>query len=495
MLENKQKGWHGAYSRFGKHSAEQFNEIIKKEEIFNRLYKTIKVKDFFAPDKKVNKLDYIADNLKIFQVYENEINQKLKGEKTKKIKIKKKKILNKNILNNKKFKYHNIHTDKNKTAKKKVHDALIYRPNYDFIFAKTVSGPKWDTICGRKKQKLMLDGPDFFYNLSNNDMSTNYRGEYKCMVNMDTYTKRADFLDLKDVRIRKEKAFVKDKNFENNSRSKTTNLIKTLTNFNTKSIKNMKSILKTEKSESNLDSRLIVTAHDKNSALKNRKKNFNENKDESALKACFSEPKLKGPDFKKSLTRNYLEHLRTLHSTNLLVSSVSPKYTLIQEKHNSNVKYINDSKRSKNRIKKFQGFEYNSLVDPNKYIDKYNNHIQSRVLDFNLISSRFPKNNKNRNLPCYMLGVHNRASQDNMNEKSLEMNKFFNSDLRASKTYFFPKKSYNNIINLNLIKNEITFNHKGYKELIEEGALTKFDGVTYKSYNKSKSHNLKYLLY
>ena len=72
MIENKQKGWHGCYSRIGKNSAEQFHEIIKKDETFDRLNKTIKIKDFFAPDKKINKLDYIEDSLKVFQNYQND---------------------------------------------------------------------------------------------------------------------------------------------------------------------------------------------------------------------------------------------------------------------------------------------------------------------------------------------------------------------------------------------------------------------------------------
>ena len=106
MLENRQKGWYGCYSRIGKNSAEQFNEIMKKDEIFEKSNKKIKIRDFFAPDKKYNKLNYLEDDLKVFQNYRNELtsNFKLKYKANgpnKNIKIEN---INKSISKNKKFK-------------------------------------------------------------------------------------------------------------------------------------------------------------------------------------------------------------------------------------------------------------------------------------------------------------------------------------------------------------------------------------------------------
>jgi len=162
----------------------------------------------------------------------------------------------------------------------------------------------------------------------------------------------------------------------------------------------------------------------------------------------------------------------------------------------------------------FIGIEPNFLFDPNKVIEKYNNHKSAKAPNFNLMSSRRLKNNNK--LPCYMNIISQRGSNENINEKTLELNGYSNGYLRPSKSYFFPKKSYNNIINLNLInanifknkikndeidekinfiKNEITFNYKGYEDLIKEGALKKFDGITYKSYKKSNDSKIKDLLY
>ena len=150
----------------------------------------------------------------------------------------------------------------------------------------------------------------------------------------------------------------------------------------------------------------------------------------------------------------------------------------------------------------------------NKVIEKYNNHKSVKAPNFNLMSSRRLKNNNK--LPCYMNIISQRGSNENINEKTLELNGYSNGYLRPSKSYFFPKKSYNNIINLNLInanifqnkikndevnekinfiKNEINFSYKGYEDLIKEGALKRFDGITYKSYKKSNNTKIKDLLY
>jgi hypothetical protein len=102
-----------------------------------------------------------------------------------------------------------------------------------------------------------------------------------------------------------------------------------------------------------------------------------------------------------------------------------------------------------------------------------------------------------------MQNIFDRNSVDIMTEKSLKLNYFSNSKFINPYTSFFPKRSFNNIINLNLInsdkgishilndegfelkrnilKNSLNFYHKNFDELIKEGALNKFDNVTYKT--------------
>ena len=567
MLENNQKGWHGCYSRFGKSSVEQFNEIMKKDVIFERLNKKIKVKDFFTPDKEINKLDYIEDNLKVFQIYENELKafsgvEKIKiykNNERKNKKISEIEYNNKNMLKTDKFKYHNIHKDNDKKKKlNRIISIPTFRHNikYDLIFNRLLSGPQWDKMKGRKYPKITIDNRDYLYNDKNNFL--NEKGEFKCRVNMDKSTKRGEFLDLKDIRLRSDKAFTKEKKHKIKLRSK---LLKNLRKEKDNNNKNIKSLSKTKTKETELPSiecSLILndnSNNNNNNIINNQKntlslnksktishfnfkkyKNKNKNKNkkfktkhstkyilnknnttnDKSLKSCLSEPKIPGPDFKKYLTRKYLERLRTLHSTNFLVSYVSPNYSQVTERFNTNVKYDNiDNKKTNNKRKQFIGIEPNFFFDPNKDIDKYNNHLSIKVPNFNLMSSRFYKNN-NKTLPCYMQNNFQRVSCDNINGKTLEINGYSNRDLSSSKSSFFPKKSFNNIINLNLInssifknkikneevkekiniiKNEISFNHKGYEDLIKEGALNRFDGVTYKSINRKNNLNLKNILY
>lgn len=52
MLLNDGKGCHGMYSRAGKHSAEKFHILMKKEEILANKAKYYKVRDLLYEDKK-----------------------------------------------------------------------------------------------------------------------------------------------------------------------------------------------------------------------------------------------------------------------------------------------------------------------------------------------------------------------------------------------------------------------------------------------------------
>ena len=568
MFENKQKGWHGAYSRIGKNSAEQFTEIMKKDEIFNRLTKTIKVKDFFSPDKEINKLDYLEDNIKVFQAYENE----LKGfskDNNNVTDYYKRKNLNLETENNKtevqvpkinKLKYHDIHIYNNKKRKIKRISSIptfSYNPKYDLVFAKTTLGPYWKKMKGRKYPKIIIDERDYLYDEKYNFL--NEKGEFKCRVNMDKNTQRGEFIDLKDIRIRSDKGYTSNRS--NNKRSKIKlSLFKNLENIKVKSLdkrkinfniiptpkisesqrqmqnndsplfsrenstkmieKSQNSNLSSNKSKSktlsyfrNRNYKSTKNLKNKTISLTNNNLNINDNQ-ERILKSSLSSPKIKGPDFKKNITRKYLDKLRTLHLTTFLISHVSPNYKAVMEKFGSNVKYIDEKHKNRNKIKIFIGMEPNFNYDANKDIDKYNNHINTKVPNFKLMTSRYSKKGNN-DLPCYMQNIYQRGNQQNINEKILELNMYSNRDLRSSKSTFFPKKSFNNIINLNLInsamfknkiksdevkekinmiKNEINFNHKDYEQLIKEGALNRFDGVTYKSIPRKNDFNMNNIL-
>ena len=120
------------------------------------------------------------------------------------------------------------------------------------------------------------------------------------------------------------------------------------------------------------------------------------------------------------------------------------------------------------------------------------------------MTSRIDK--KNCKLPTYMQNIFDRKSVDTITEKSLKLNNFSNGHFLSPSNSFLPKKSYNNFVNLNLLNNDLhckskdneiikhrnmlktslSFYHKNFDELIKEGALNKFDNVTFKTIKRKR---------
>ena len=286
--------------------------------------------------------------------------------------------------------------------------------------------------------------------------------ENKCLVNMDNYTKRGEFINLKDIRIRSDKSFNKNEikiNKESNNSISNQSNSKTFRNKNNKnSINNIYIFINNIKTQ-NLESRLNTS----------RKTNL-------LLKKSFSE-KLTGPDFKKYLTREYFEKLRLKKGfeKNDYLLALSLNHNLVREKTISNIKLKH--KRNKNKIKKFTGINSIDLIDQYKSLDKYNNHLKINTPNIELIPSRsYFENIKNNNIdkqsdylsPSYS-SFHKNSFNNIINLKLLNSNIF--------------KKSGNTKIkrNLHKIKNKILFNDKTYGQLIQENILNKLDGVTLKT--------------
>ena len=99
-----------------------------------------------------------------------------------------------------------------------------------------------------------------------------------------------------------------------------------------------------------------------------------------------------------------------------------------------------------------------------------------------------------------MRGVTSRGACETINETNLKMNNFAEGKFITNFTSFWPKKSFNKMVNLNLlnsetflthiltnegkenyIKKSINFYRKNYRELLKEGLYNKFDNVTFKS--------------
>lgn len=66
------------------------------------------------------------------------------------------------------------------------------------------------------------------------------------------------------------------------------------------------------------------------------------------------------------------------------------------------------------------------------------------------------RDNENKSsLPSYMNNIHDRGSFYRITEKSLKMNKFYDGKMANASSSFIPKKSFNKIVNINMISSHI----------------------------------------
>ncbi len=480
MVENDSKGWFGSFSIAGRESAEKYG--IKKKKIMTKTLKKKLLKKILNPydndiDNKSD--DVLEDEIDIFDKKYKQPN-KLKIQKLKKSKSQKEypniylNDENKGVLsNNERYKYHNnniirIERLKEEEKKKLLQSASIskYNPKMEYIWARSISGPKWNTLTPRK------------FNIVNNNWEIYknpipYIEEKKCLVNMQKQTMRCDIPLFNDSRIRFEKKYTPPKN---------------------KSILyNKLNIKKFNKTPNvNLRKKLLLSPKRNNENLIN-----------------YDKGKLI-PDFKKTVSRKNLYNIKKedkLQSSNLI-----PNYSFIQERPIMMVLY--DAKSYKKIQKDFKGMDTSFLFNIDKIYNKYNNHKRVNVPLFKDMYSR--PNSYFDTLPSHMKGIYSRLSGYTITNKTLKMNNYIDSKFFDGYNTFFPKKSFNKIINMSLLNSEknqikennidnnsqfrnlanyfnktINFYKSNYDNLIDENIFKKIDNVTYKTIERKNSLNLK----
>ena len=137
MLENKKEKWYGCYSRIGKASAENFYQIIHKDDILNKDYK--KIKGYF--EKKRDDYDYLDDNINLKKIFNTKysIIKETKVSSPIKKKNAKKKNEKKELENNNNKNLEIIKKEKEKYTEP---TCTKYNPKYDIIFQRLITGPK-----------------------------------------------------------------------------------------------------------------------------------------------------------------------------------------------------------------------------------------------------------------------------------------------------------------------------------------------------------------
>ena len=215
---------------------------------------------------------------------------------------------------------------------------------------------------------------------------------------------------------------------------------------------------------------------------------------------------IKGPNFKQMISREALDKLKDDKIP--VVPYLLPNFSSVRERNIMMVVY--DRKKHKiNRSKtaSLSRIDNTFYYNPNDILTKINNYISSHPPNFNMMTSRPDDDDP---LPSYMKKIYTRNSCYDITQLSLKLNNYKNRGFAKMDSSFFPKKSFNKIINLNLLKSKkflnnvignqnnllrqfkglgtsLKFYNKNYEDIMRENFLEKFDNVTYKSIKREHS--------
>ena len=261
----------------------------------------------------------------------------------------------------------------------------------------------------------------------------------------------------------------------------------------TESKNNRNNIFEKSKPKNNKNKRIKIKINDIDSNTIRPKSMDN-------VRYIIHKKKLKAPDFNKIISREYYDNLDDRGSS--LIPFSLPNFKQVRERPLTMVVYERPhyNKRKTNYLKGIEPSMYN---DQYKYIEFINNHTRCVPPNLNKMMAR-PKDDGSP-LPVYMKGCISREGCNIMTDISLKMNNYAEGKFLSNYTSFWPKKSFNKIINLNLLHSDtflanfitnnknklkssanyfsksIKFYNKNYKDLMKEGLLNKFDNITYKT--------------
>ena len=467
MFENEAKGSYGCYSQVGRTSLEKYNIIKQKDEILSELPKKVKFKDMFTPDDDYQSAIAQEENIDVFRLYARDNHGNLRFfPRTQKVQP----IIEEKVD---KLKYHNQHLKEGNKRRKPTEPCCTrYNPNYDLVWPRTIIGPKWAILKGRNTKPLPFDEKDFY--LQHNDILSGS----KCFVNMKQQTQREGFTGSSnvDMRIRNAKTFEPLQRTVMSQRYTEPSENDSIDNYY-------------KHTNSSYQNKSVVTSSPHAKHKKQRK----------AINA---------PDFKSMISREERERIKGYKP--FPVPLIKPNYSSVRERSLTMAIYDKPKKHQKRNLRPFQGIDPAMYFDPDKVIDKVNNHVNPVPPNFASMTSRPSDNGP---LPPWMLHMINRNIPYCITDHSLKMNNYKNGKMIAASTSFFPKKSFNRLVNLNLLKGEkfsnaksvdmdentqkqkellqhnTKFYNSNFNELIQGGSLNKFDNVTLKSIKREHKKN------
>ena len=524
MFLNDKKGSLGCFSEAGKRALRIYKNLVldplkKKRKPYNIIDNLFgkgsqELLEQFRKEKEAE------EKIDIFKLDDHEL-KKLK-ELSQNEKNRKNKMLNRcqsAKQNNKtKLKFYNEKKRK-KNRNEVIPNCTKYNPKYDIILKRSPSNPLWSSLTSRPNHIKEDNFP--FYIIPKNILE-NTAG--KTFIDMSKQTKRKISNDDNNNKLNRPKSTKNLKksnsniiNIKNKSRSgkQEKKLDKNLILENSKEeIKNLKKqrrmtpLNNNDNNKSNISMESIEDSYEefKKKYIKQIKRN-SKSIDESKVKK--EKRKIKAPDFDQFISREEFDKIND--KTSVIPFSL-PNYKYIRSKPIMMVIY-NKKKHKKNKTKSssLQKMDNSYFFNPYKTLDKYNNHKGIHAPNFNLMTSRPDDNNP---LPVYMKQIYNKSSCYNITSLSLKMNNFSNSTFSNFHSCFFPKKSYNQLINLNLLNSQkflenisrnknilidkypdigkaMKFYNKNYYDLLKDELLSRFDNITYKTIERNKSVDVK----
>ena len=471
MFENETKGTYGSYSEAGRNSVEKYHIIMQKDKILEGKTKKIKVHDFFSKeDEPIDIRKNNENQVDIFSLPPTMESDKKALQKQ----LKKKKVCEPmDLVNmNEKYKYHKHHHKEYddyfklvKTAKY-APSSTRYNPKMEFIWNRTIIGPSWNYMSGRNEKNIKHDKNENRFYLAHQEI----KPLGHIFINMNKQTQRGIIPTDYDVRIRYDKPFYSTDKMKYKTNNTFSNIS---TNENSNNILN-----------SNSSNNLSTSPNKIN--LRKIKKKFDD---------------IKAPDFSKKISREQLNFINREREG--VRPFFNPNYKIIEPKILTMVSYETSKKKTIVQ-KRPKGIDSNLIFDPDKYYYNINNNKRPTAPDFSKVVSR---PNEKGPLPSYMIRKFDRESLYNTTDKSLKMNNYPNSGFLTEYSSFYPKKSFNKKINMNLLNSQnfldnnmndimsqlnsngnmnkvMEFYTKNLDDIQEDAIGTKIDSVTLKTVPK-----------
>ena len=574
LIENRKKGWYGSFSDIGRRAARS-NFLISRKALSSETKKkyinknSLIISAFEASENKniYNKIG--EDTLDIFNIDETDkikLDEITKTPVSKAIALKKT-IINKEKINqmnqmNKKFYYYHIQRQKKiKLPIQGNPPCTKYNPKYTSIFRRDATSPPWSTMKGRGnifgikveqhpfyiQHKNILDtmaGKTFIdmkkqkqneaknksaiispkMKLKTKKIKTNIEERKRPYSSINARLRRKNYsINLRNnlslVSGEHNKILFRNKSYNSfnisgikkTKKTFTTNINKNTTievdyNKSTTRLNNSSSYISKIKEDSKDPLDISVDSYE---SFKNIYKNEIKKKKDKNLDKTFTKEIIKGPNFEQMISRETLDRLKDDKIP--IVPYLLPNFDSVRGQPIMMVQYdrkyhkINRNK-SDSLIKVDNTFYY----DPNEILTKINNYTNIHPPNFNMMASRPDDDDP---LPSYMKRIYTRNSCYDITQLSLKLNNYKNRGFAKIRSSFAPKKSFNKIINLNLLKSNkflndvignkkvfyrqfkglgtsLRFYNKNYEDILRNIFLERFDNVTYKTIKKEHSKNI-----